>query len=84
MRHRIIVAGLQIVEAGFEIVVIATVAEGVNACHAAGGCQDFAPGVVGIGRIGCAAGSDELDHISLQIHHIIIGCKAAAAVRGVL
>ena len=36
--NRIIIAGLQIVEAGFGVVVVAAIAEGVNACHAAGGC----------------------------------------------
>ena len=74
----VVVAALEVIEAGFGVVVVAAIAEGVDACHGAGGCQDFAPGVIGIGRIGCAVGVDELDHISLQIEDIIVGRKAAA------
>ncbi len=67
MVRGVIVAGLEVIEAGFGVVVVAAIAERVNACHTAGGCQDFAPGVVGIGRISCAAGIDELDYIALQV-----------------
>ena len=66
--RRVVVAGLQVVEVGLVIVVVASVAEGVQVCKSAGFGQDIAPGVVGIagdlGMIGCTV---DPHHIALQI-----------------
>ena len=48
---RVIIAGLEVVEAAFGIVIVATVAEGVLFGQRTGGGQDLAVGVIGIGRL---------------------------------
>jgi hypothetical protein len=78
--HRVIIAALQIVESGFRIVVIATVAKRIRICHAASGRQEVAPCVVGVRRCFRTAGRYQLDHIALQIQDIVICGKAAAAI----
>ena len=60
--HGVIVPALQIVEAGFDVLVVAAVAQGVDACEGAVVVRDlaagvyrgggFAPGVVAVGRDG--------------------------------
>ena len=55
MRHRVIVAGLQIIEAGFGVVVVATVAHGVKVDHVAGGGNDVAPRVIGVAPVAAEA-----------------------------
>ena len=46
---RVIIAGLEVIEAAFGIVVIATVAEGVLLGQFAGCGEEFSVGVVGVG-----------------------------------
>ena len=48
---RVIITGLEVIEAAFGIVVVATVAEGVLVGQFTGGGQDLAVGVVGVGRL---------------------------------
>ena len=65
--HWVVVPALQVVEAGFDVLVVAPIPQGVDACEgavvirdlAAGVYRDggFAPGVVAVGR--------DLDHIDL-------------------
>ena len=45
----VIVAGLEVIEAAFRIVVVASVTEGVFLGQDTGGSQDLAVGVIGIG-----------------------------------
>ena len=47
----VIIAGLEVIEAAFGIVIVASVAEGVLVGQGAGGGQDLAIGVVGIRRL---------------------------------
>lgn len=51
MVRGVVVAGLEIVEAGFRIVVISAVAQRVNACHTSRLRKNVAPCVVGIGGV---------------------------------
>ena len=53
---RVIIAGLEVIEAAFGIVIVASVAEGVLVGQFTGGCQDLAVGVVGVGSNRVAAG----------------------------
>ena len=48
---RVIIAGLEVIEAAFGIVVVTTVTERVLLSQGAGGGQDLAVGVVGVGRL---------------------------------
>ena len=48
---RVIIAGLEVIEAAFGIVVVATVTERVLFSQRTGGGQDLAVGVVGVGRL---------------------------------
>ena len=48
---RVIIAGLEVIEAAFGIVVVTTVAKRVLLRQGAGGGQDLAVGVIGIGRL---------------------------------
>ena len=47
----VIIAGLEVIEAAFGIVVVTTVAERVLVGQFTGGGQDLAVGVIGIGRL---------------------------------
>lgn len=55
MVGRVVVAGLEIIEAGFGIVVVATVTQRIDFGHCAGGGQDVAGGIVGVG-VDCRGG----------------------------
>ena len=48
---RVVIAGLEVIEAAFGIIVVATVAERVFLGQGAGGGQDLTVGVIGIGRL---------------------------------
>ena len=69
----VIIAGLEVIEAAFGIVIVASVAEGVLFGQRTCGSQNFAVGVVGITRHGIAAGVHQAHNIALQVGHIIIG-----------
>ena len=69
----VIIAGLEVIEAAFGIVVVATVAEWVLLGQRTGGGEDLAVGVVGITRHGIAAGVHQAHNIALQVGHIIVG-----------
>jgi len=81
----IIISGLEVVEAGFGVVDIAPVAEGVMGTegggHAAGNTQDLAPGVVGVPDNHSAGGIEKRNHIALGIGHIIVGRAVVEAER---
>ncbi len=69
---------MQVVQAGFGIVDIATVAQGVilRLDGVAGGAQEIAPGIVGVADHPLAAAVDKPYHISLQICQIVQRCGA--------
>ena len=75
-----IVSGLQVIEAGFGIVVIATVADGVQVCELAGLGENCAVGIVSIAGHGLAGGIDQMHHVALQVQDVVVGsgsCRAA-------
>ena len=89
LHNRVIVAALQIVPACFGVVVVPTIAQGVNildinsrrgriCCG-----EDFAPGVVGVLGADGAVGVDELYDIALQVQNVVVGQPAFAAVGGI-
>ena len=69
----VIIAGLEVIEAAFGIIVVATVTKRVLFSQGAGGCEELAVGVVGITRHGIAAGIHQAHDIALQICDVIIG-----------
>ena len=80
----VIVSGLQVIETGFGIVVIATVADGVQVCELAGLGENCAVGVVSIAGHGLAGGIDQMHHVALQVQDIVVGSggSRAAGLRG--
>ena len=70
---RVIIAGLEVIAATFEIIVITTVTERVLLGQRTGGGQDLAVGVIGITRHGIATGIHHTHHVALQVGHIVIG-----------
>ena len=79
-----LVTRLEVVEASFGIVVVASVAEGVSFCHFTGCRKDFTPSIVGVGCYSTrfedpsAVREDlyQFDHIALQIQNIVEGSGA--------
>ena len=69
---RVIVSGLEIVEAGFGILVIAPVAQGVDLRHGAAGTQDLAEGIVEIRCYLVAAAVYQIHHIALEVRNVIV------------
>ena len=70
---RVIIAGLEVIEAAFGIVVVTTVTKRVLLGQRTGGGQDLAVGVVCITCYGISAGVYQAHDIALQVGHIIIG-----------
>lgn len=97
MQHWVVVAALEIIEAGFYVANVAAVGQGVpEGDGAAAGvvddlvaigiedARDRAPRVIGVLRRRRPAGIDQLHHITLQVQDIVIGGKAAAVVGGII
>ena len=72
----VVVAGLEVVEAGFVVVVVATIAEWVFIRHGAGLREDIAPCVVFVGCYGTTGGSDQLYNVTLETCNLQIGREA--------
>ena len=84
---RVIVAALEIVEAGLGVVVIAAVAQGVEVGDAGGIGEDFrtavihravAPGVIVVGRSEFAARIEDGGHIALRVEDVVIELRCLA------
>ena len=95
MQHWVVVAALEIIEAGFYVANVAAVGQGVpEGDGAAAGvvddlvaigiedARDRAPRVIGVLRRRRPAGIDQLHHITLQVQDIVIGLETRAAVAG--
>ena len=93
----VVVAGLEIVEAGFGIVVIAAVTQRVNACHTSRLRKNVAPCVVGIGGVDRfrqaneipvgvprRQGAEDFNHVALLVQRVEVCYVAAAIVSGIL
>ena len=69
---------MEVVQPGFGIVDVTTVAEGVEGAEGGGevtgGGEGVAPGVIGVGDDGCAGGAQDGSYITLQVRHIVVGC----------
>ena len=70
---RVIVAGLEVIEAAFRIKVVPSVAERVLLGQRTGGGQDLAVGVVCVGGNGIAAGVHQAHDVTLQVGDVIVG-----------
>ena len=68
----IIVAAVEIVEAGFSIVVVTTVADGIDLGDGTGGSQDLAVRVIHIAACQRTAGIQDHHHIALQVGEEIV------------
>ena len=68
----IVVAAVEVVEAGFGIVVVATVTDGVDLGNGTGGGQDFAVRVIHIAACQGAIGIQNHHHVALQVGHEIV------------
>ena len=69
----VIIAGLEVIEAAFGVVVVPSVAERVFLGQFTGGGQDLAVGVVGVGSDGVSGRIHHAHDITLQIRDVIIG-----------
>ena len=74
--HGVIIPAHEVIKAGFGIIVIPAIAEGVSGAkgggHGAGDRLGIAPGVVGVGHDGRAAGIDQSHDIALQIVNVVV------------
>ena len=73
---RVIIAALQIIEAGFGIAVIPAITQRVDACHASGLRENVAPRIVLIGSDLCATHINELHDVALEVQNVIIGLRS--------
>ena len=89
----VIVAALEIVEAGFGIVDIAPVAQGVvgsqGAGHGTGGAEDVAPGIISVGYDSCSGDVQDRRYITLEVGGVVVsgavvdhGQRCAAGIVG--
>ena len=80
--YRIIITAGYIIEAGFRVVVVTTVAQGVGcadgSCHAAGGGEQLAPGAVLVGDYPAACVTEDANDVTLEIVLVVVGDLRAA------
>lgn len=69
---RIVVTGLEVIEPGLGIVVVATVAQRVDLRHGASGRDYLAVGVIIVGGDDVSTAVNEVHHIALQVGHIVV------------
>lgn len=72
---RVVVTGQTIIELGFVIVVVATVAQGVDACHRTRCGNDLAVGVIFVGRYGDTVTVDQTNDVALQVQNVVVICS---------
>ena len=76
----VIVAGLQVVEAGLAVVVVATIPQWVDFRHGAGSGQDFAIGIIRVCRYLVAIAIDQVHHIPLEVGDVVVGSGGGTVV----
>ena len=76
----IVITGLEVVEAGISIVVVAAVAQGIDfsdvriiAVAMVRSCNNLAVGVILVAGDNIPVGVDDLHHIALQVSDVVIG-----------
>ena len=75
---RIVITAGYIIEPGFGVEVVATVADGVDARHRAAGAEKLAPGVVAVVRNLRPTCGEDLHHVALQVRHIVVEYRRCA------
>ena len=70
---RIIIPALEVVHLQLGVVVISPVPQRVDAGQIAGGGEELAPGVVGVGGDGGSAGVEDGGYIALQVGQVVVG-----------
>ncbi len=75
---RIVITTLQVIESRLAVIVVATVANGVDRRQRARSENDLSPGVVAVLGLARSAGVDDLNHIALQVCDIVIDRAVAA------
>ena len=72
----VVVAGLEVVQTGVDVIIIRSVAQGVirsqGACQGAGGAEHLAVGTVGVTDNGGAGGIYDVQDIALEIGDVIV------------
>ena len=73
---RVIVSGLEVVEAGFLVVDVAPVSQGIvhaeGVCFGSGGSQELAPGVVGVGDYGAVVCVADFYDVALEVGDVTV------------
>ena len=70
---RIVITAGYIIESRFGVVVIASVPQRVDAGHIAGGGEELAPGVVGVGGDAGSAAVQDASDVALQVGQVVVG-----------
>ena len=72
----VVVAGLEVIEPGIDVIIIRSVAQGViraqGACQGAGGAEHLAVGTVGIANYRSAGGIYNVQNIALEVRNVIV------------
>ena len=68
----VVIAGLQVIEATFGVVVITTVTQGVDTYQRAGCGEDFAVGIVDVGCNNSSGGVNQVEHVTLGVGDVVI------------
>ena len=71
----IVIAGLEVIETGFGIVIVAAIAQGIDCGHGAGGGIYLTIGVIGIRGHPGSGRIDKVHDITLEIGDVVIGCS---------
>ena len=79
--RRVIVSALKVVESGFLVVDVPTVAQGVDACQSASSGDDLAIGVVVVACDNVLAGVHNAHHVPLQVGDVVV--RRAVVLHGV-
>ena len=75
----VIITALEIVEAGFGVVIVATVTQGVDLSHCTRSVNYLAVGVIVIGSYLRARSINQIHHVTLKVGNVII-CRCCRAV----
>ena len=63
---------MEVIQAGFGVVIVAAVAQGVSLGHCSGGGEDVAVGVVGVRGNGVSVGIYQPHYIALEVGNVIV------------
>ena len=69
----VVIAGLEVIEPGFFVVVVATIAQGIALRQGVGSGQDLAVGIVRVGRYYLLIAVQDRQNIALEVGDIVVG-----------